>query len=95
MRRTACVGTYQGLSEEYYLSLIAISCCIMDLRSTELKQCPVCKGAGKVVTGYGVICMELVEKVEKCQACGGNGFSAVNNCHDGSSTLSKKLIKVY
>jgi hypothetical protein len=62
------------LSEEYYLSLITISCCIMDLQSTELKPCPVCKGAGKVVTGYGVICTEIVEKVEKCPACKGKGF---------------------
>jgi hypothetical protein len=50
----------------------------MDLQSAELKQCPVCKGAGKVVTGYGVICMEIVERVKKCQACEGNGFLEIN-----------------
>jgi DnaJ-class molecular chaperone len=45
----------------------------MVLRITELKKCPVCEGAGMVVTGYGVICTEIVEKVEKCHVCGGKG----------------------
>jgi DnaJ-class molecular chaperone len=52
---------------------MAISWCIMDLQSTELKQCPICKGSGKVVVGYGVICMEIVEKVKKCPECKGKG----------------------
>jgi hypothetical protein len=30
-----------------------------------------CKVAGKVVTGYGVVCMEVVEKVKRCTACKG------------------------
>jgi len=37
-------------------------------------QCPICKGTGKIVAGYGVICTEIVEKVKKCPACTGNGF---------------------
>jgi DnaJ-class molecular chaperone len=70
---------------------MTISCYIMGLLSPELKQCPVCNGTGKVVTGYGVICMEIVEKVEKCPSCRGN---AVLGCDKCNLTLSKKLIKV-
>jgi DnaJ-class molecular chaperone len=46
----------------------------MEVQGTELKLCPTCKGAGKVVTGYGVICTEVVEKVVKCPTCKGEEF---------------------
>ncbi|MEI6103038.1 MAG: hypothetical protein WCP70_03745 [Methanothrix sp.] len=36
--------------------------------------CLVCNGSGKVITGYGVVCTELVEKVEKCPECKGKGY---------------------
>lgn len=36
--------------------------------------CPVCNGSGRIVVGYGVVCTEIVEKVEKCPECKGNGF---------------------
>jgi DnaJ-class molecular chaperone len=45
----------------------------MELEGTESKPCPTCKGAGNVITGYGVVCTELVEKVKKCPACKGKG----------------------
>ena len=38
-----------------------------------MKPCPICNGSGKVITGYRVICTELVEKVEKCPECKGKG----------------------
>jgi hypothetical protein len=63
----------------------------MDSKKADLKQCPVCKGTGKIVAGYCVVCTEIVEKVEKCPGCGGNGFFG---CDKGNLTLSKKLIKV-
>jgi len=47
---------------------------IMDLKKTDLKPCPACKGTGKIVAGYGVVCTEIVEKVEKCPDCGGKGL---------------------
>lgn len=43
---------------------------IMDVKKT----CPVCNGSGRIVAGYGVVCTEIVEKVEKCPECKGNGF---------------------
>lgn len=43
----------------------------MDSKKADLKQCPVCNGTGKVVAGYGVVCTEIVEKVEKCPECKG------------------------
>jgi DnaJ-class molecular chaperone len=46
----------------------------MDLKKANSKQCPVCNGSGKIVAGYGVVCTELVEKMEKCHACKGKGF---------------------
>lgn len=39
------------------------------LQKAEIKPCPTCNGSGKVIKGYGVICTELVEKVEKCPDC--------------------------
>jgi hypothetical protein len=27
-----------------------------------------------VITGYGVVCTEIVEKIMKCPDCGGKGF---------------------
>lgn len=30
-----------------------------------MEWCSVCNGSGKVVAGYGVVCTEIVEKVEK------------------------------
>jgi DnaJ-class molecular chaperone len=41
----------------------------------EVLPCPTCNGSGKVVTGYSVVCTELVEKVEKCPDCNGAGYS--------------------
>jgi DnaJ-class molecular chaperone len=49
----------------------------MEVQGTELKLCPTCKGAGNVITGYGVVCTEIVEKVVKCPDCGGKGYSAI------------------
>jgi hypothetical protein len=46
----------------------------MDSKKADLKPCTICNGSGKVVVGYGVVCIEIVEKVEKCPACSGNGF---------------------
>ena len=45
-----------------------------DSPDIKTNPCPACKGTGKIVAGYGVVCMEIVEKVEKCPGCGGNGF---------------------
>ena len=47
--------------------------CSCNLQKAEFKPCPSCNGSGKVITGYGVICTELVEKVEKCPDCKGKG----------------------
>lgn len=46
----------------------------MDVKKANLKPCPVCNGSGNIVVGYGVVCTEIVEKVEKCPECKGNGF---------------------
>jgi len=45
-----------------------------DSSSIMTNPCPVCNAADKVVAGYGVVCTEVVEKVEKCPECKGNGF---------------------
>jgi DnaJ-class molecular chaperone len=37
-------------------------------------RCAVCNGSGKIVTGIKVICIEPIEKVEKCSACNGKGY---------------------
>ncbi len=56
--------------------------CLQDnhfmMKVSERAACPTCNGSGKVVTGYGVVCTELVEKVEKCPECDGKGFSKKN-----------------
>jgi DnaJ-class molecular chaperone len=46
----------------------------MDLKKANLSSCPVCNGSGKVISGYGVVCTEIVEKIEKCPECKGKGF---------------------
>jgi DnaJ-class molecular chaperone len=43
-----------------------------------MEWCSVCNGSGKVVAGYGVVCTEIVEKVEKCHVCKGKGFLEPN-----------------
>jgi len=48
----------------------------MNLDKVESKPCPVCNGSGKVIAGYGVVCTELVEKLEKCPECKGSGSLA-------------------
>jgi DnaJ-class molecular chaperone len=48
--------------------------CRSDLSSTESNPCPTCNGSGKVITGYGVVCTEIVEKIAECSDCGGKGF---------------------
>jgi DnaJ-class molecular chaperone len=45
------------------------------MKMSERIPCPTCNGTGRVVTGYGVVCMELVERLEKCPDCGGEGHS--------------------
>jgi hypothetical protein len=40
-----------------------------NLRGAEIVTCPICNGSGRVITGYSVICTEIVEKVEKCPEC--------------------------
>ena len=47
--------------------------CRSDLRRIECKPCPTCNGSGKVITGYGVVCTEIVEKITKCPDCRGKG----------------------
>jgi DnaJ-class molecular chaperone len=47
--------------------------CRSDLSSTESNPCPTCNGSGKVITGYGVVCTEIVEKIAECSDCGGKG----------------------
>jgi hypothetical protein len=46
------------------------------LQEAEIKPCPTYNGSGKVMKGYGVICTELVEKVEKCPDCRDKGTFA-------------------
>ena len=48
--------------------------CRSDLNRAEPKPCPTCNGSGKVITGYGVVCTEIVEKIEECPDCSGKGF---------------------
>jgi len=48
--------------------------CRSDLRRIECKPCLTRNDSGKVITGYGVICTELVEKIAKCSDCGCKGF---------------------
>jgi DnaJ-class molecular chaperone len=48
--------------------------CRSDLHRIESKPCPTCNGSGKVITGYGVVCTEIVEKITECYDCGGKGF---------------------
>jgi len=45
-----------------------------DSPDIKTNPCPACKGTGKIVAGYGVVCTEIVEKVEKCPDCGGKGL---------------------
>jgi DnaJ-class molecular chaperone len=45
-----------------------------DLCRAESKPCHACNGSGNVITGYGVVCTEIVEKITKCPDCGGKGF---------------------
>ncbi|MGB7544334.1 MAG: hypothetical protein WBL92_01915 [Methanothrix sp.] len=42
-----------------------------DSPDIKTNPCPVCKGTGKIVAGYGIVCTELVEKIEKCPECKG------------------------
>jgi len=42
-----------------------------DSSKIETNPCPVCKGTGKIVAGYGVVCTEIVETVERCPNFGG------------------------
>jgi hypothetical protein len=43
---------------------------IMDVKKTF----SVCDGSGRIVAGYGVVCIEIVETVERCPNIGGGGF---------------------
>jgi DnaJ-class molecular chaperone len=45
-----------------------------NLHRAESEPCPTCNGSGKAITGYGVVCTEIVEKIMKCPDCGGKGF---------------------
>jgi|WetSurSiteA1Bulk_404760.scaffolds.fasta_scaffold330339_1 DnaJ-class molecular chaperone len=45
------------------------------MKKVERIPCPTCNGSGKVITGYRVVCTELVEKAEKCPDCNGTGYS--------------------
>jgi len=45
-----------------------------DSSSIMINPCPVCNGSGRIIAGYGVVCTEIVEKVEKCPECKGKGF---------------------
>jgi DnaJ-class molecular chaperone len=52
---------------------------IMSMRIVDAKKtCPVCNGSGMVISGYGVVCTELVEKFERCPECNGKGFLKPN-----------------
>jgi hypothetical protein len=48
--------------------------CQRDLRRIECKPCPTCNGSGNVITGYGVVCTEIVEKIAECSDSRGKGF---------------------
>jgi DnaJ-class molecular chaperone len=48
--------------------------CQSNLHRAESMPCPTCDGSGKVITGYGVVCTEIVEKITKCSDCRGKGF---------------------
>ncbi len=41
---------------------------------SEIIPCKTCQGTGKVISGSGAICMEPVEKVEKCPNCCKKGY---------------------
>lgn len=43
------------------------------MEKSERIPCATCKGTGKVVSHRGAICMEPVEKIEKCPDCNGKG----------------------
>jgi len=48
--------------------------CRSNLNRVDSKPCPTCNGSGKMITGYRVICTEIVEKIAKCSVCRGKGF---------------------
>ena len=48
--------------------------CTSNQKRSEIIPCKTCKGTGKVISGSGAICMEPVEKVEKCPNCSGKGY---------------------
>ncbi|MCJ7444540.1 MAG: hypothetical protein MUO26_08430, partial [Methanotrichaceae archaeon] len=37
-------------------------------------QCTACNGTSRIVTGIKAICIEMVEKTEKCPECNGKGI---------------------
>lgn len=48
--------------------------CRSNLNRGDSKPCPTCDGSGKMITGYGVVCTEIVEKIAECSNCRGKGF---------------------
>jgi DnaJ-class molecular chaperone len=49
--------------------------CRSNLKRADSKPCPTCNGSGKMITGYGVVCTEIVEKIAECSDCRGKGFT--------------------
>jgi DnaJ-class molecular chaperone len=45
-----------------------------NLNRADSKPCPTCNGSGRMITGYGVVCTEIVEKIAECSDCRGKGF---------------------
>jgi len=62
--------------------------CQSNLHRAEYKPCPTCNGSGKVITGYGVICTELVEKIAECSDCRGKGFISAGGRRKGRLDLA-------
>ena len=59
-----------------------------NLKRADSKPRPTCNGSGKMITGHGVVCTEIVEKIAKCSDCRGKGFIVQTSDIKGDWTLS-------